>query len=283
MITHLTLTCADGVTLPATALRAAESSRGAVVIAPALGVPRRFYQKFAAFLQQQGYDTLCFDYRGVDGAGAEVPADQIQLADWGRQDLQAALSAVQAQFRPHRMFLVGHSIGGQVPGLATAAVELDALVLVAASAPHPARYLLRDRMRIELMWRVLVPLLGRGRMFPARKLGFASVDLPASVMRQWADWGLSPDYLFDARHRLDTRAYASLQAPMLSFSFADDAYASRAAVEALHAHYPAAKIEHRHLERSAEQTYGHFGYFRESQRDRLWRDTADWLAAQISS
>ncbi len=282
MTATLTLTCADGVTLPATVLRAAERPRGAVVIAPALGVPRRFYQKFAAFLQLEGYDTLCFDYRGIDGAGAEVAADQIKLADWGRQDLQAALLAARTELQAPRLFLVGHSVGGQIPGLAAGAGELDAMVFVAASAPYPRRYALKDRMQIEFMWRVLVPLLGRGRTFPARKLGFASVDIPSSVMRQWAAWGLSPGYLFDARHRIDIGAYARLKQPILSFSFADDGYASKAAVEALHAHYPAAHIEHRHLERQAGHTYGHFGYFREAQRDGLWRETADWLSAQAA-
>ncbi len=274
------LKCEDGVTLPASWTRAQHAARGAVVIAPALGVPRRFYAKFAAFLSERGYDTLCFDYRGIAGAGAELLPAQIELADWGRQDLQAALVAAREQLKPRRLYLVGHSIGGQIPGLAPASETLDGLVLVAASAPHPSRYALRDRLRIELMWRVLVPLLARGARFPARKLGFASVDLPSPVVRQWAAWGLRPEYLFDARHGLDTRRYAQLALPVLSFSFADDGYASKAAVEALHRHYSAARITHRHIERVSGTSYGHFGYFRESQRETLWSETAEWLEGQ---
>lgn len=276
------LTCADGATLPATIQRARDGdpgSRPAVVIAPALGVPRRFYLKFAAYLGDRGYDSLCFDYRGIEGAGREIDLADVRLEHWGERDLQAALLAARARFGDGPLYLVGHSIGGQIPGLAAASETLAGLVLVAASAPYPARYPLRDRLQIELMWRVLVPLLGRGRLFPARKVGFASIDLPGSVVRRWRDWGLTPDYLFDARHGLDTTRYARLTLPLLAWSFSDDSYASRAAVEALLAHYPAARLTHRHVDPKPGQVLGHFGYFRESQRDTLWRETADWLEA----
>lgn len=273
------LSCADGVQLPATIERAPDTSRGSVVIAPALGVPRRFYAKFATALAARGYDTLCFDYRGVGEAAKALPPAEVVLADWGRQDLEAALAAARQSFAPTRRFLIGHSIGGQLPGLAPTAQGLDGMVFVAASAPHPSRYALRDRLRIELMWRVLVPLLGRGAIFPARRLGFASTDLPSSVVRQWAAWGLKPDYLFDPVHGLDLRGYAGLRQPVLAYSFADDGYASRAAVEALHPHYPAVRLEHRHVSPPAGQAIGHFGYFKETQRERLWRETADWLDA----
>ena len=279
------LNCADGVTLPATIQRAQDGDAGsqpAVVIAPALGVPRRFYAKFATYLGERGYDTLCFDYRGIEGAGAEIDLADVRLEHWGERDLQAALLAAREHCGAGPLFVVGHSIGGQIPGLAAASESLKALVLIAASAPHPSRYPLRDRLQIELMWRVLVPLLGRGRVFPARKVGFASIDLPGSVVRQWRDWGLTHDYLFDRRHGLDTTRYARLAQPLLAYSFSDDAYASRTAVEALLAHYPAARIEHRHATPAAGRALGHFGYFRESQRDTLWRETADWLDAQGS-
>lgn len=275
------LQCADGVALNASWWRCApETNRATVVVAPALGVPHGFYARYGAYLNTRGFDVLSFDYRGVAGSGKGIDDSQVRLEHWGERDLQAALIAARASAGDAPVFVVGHSIGGQIPGLAAASVSLSGLVLVAASAPYPARYRWRDRLQIELMWRVLVPLLGRGRRFPARRLGFATVDLPGSVMRSWRAWGLTPDYLFDARHGLDTRRYAALAQPLLAYSFSDDSYASRAAVEALLVHYPAARIEHRHVEPPVGKALGHFGYFRESQRDSLWRETADWLERQ---
>ncbi len=283
MSEEIELQCEDGVTLPATVWRAAPDNkpRRAVVIAPALGVPRRFYSKFAAALAQAGYSVLVFDYRGIEGAGKQVAARDLQLAHWGQRDLQAALRYARSQLQADRLALVGHSIGGQLPGLAPDAQQVDAFVLVAASLPHGSRYGLRDRLQIELLWRVFVPLLGRGERFPARRIGFASIDLPGRIVREWAAWGSSRDYLFDARFSLDTRSYAGIKAPLLSYSFADDSYASKIAVEALNARYRGATQTHRHIERVPGKTYGHFGYFRESQRDTLWRETLEWLAAAL--
>ncbi|HEY0975363.1 MAG TPA: alpha/beta fold hydrolase [Solimonas sp.] len=279
-MTELLLRCEDGATLKADVIRSTTSpTRGAIVIAPALGVPRAFYTRYAAYLASRGYHALLFDYRGIGGSGAEIDLAEVRLEHWGERDLQAALIAARREFGVGPLYLVGHSIGGQVPGLSPASEGLSGLVLVAASAPHPSRYRLRDRLPIEFMWRVLVPLLGRGRVFPARKVGFASVDLPGSVVRRWRDWGLTRDYLFDGRHGLDTARYARLHQPVLAYSFADDAYASREAVSALLAHYPAARIEHRHVEPMAGKRLGHFGYFRDSQRDTLWAQTVDWLSA----
>lgn len=276
------LPCEDNILLKASLWSVPDdAARAVVVVAPALGVPHGFYARYASYLNTRGFDVLSFDYRGIAGSGAGIDVDDIELAHWGTRDLQAALQGAHAQADGRPVLLVGHSIGGQIIGLAGASEALAGLVLVAASAPHPSRYPWRDRLGIELMWRVLVPLFGRGRQFPARRLGFASLDLPGSVMRRWRQWGLSRDYLFDARHGLDVQRYARLDQPLLAYSFTDDRYASRAAVEALLEQYSAARIEHRHVAPASGKSLGHFGYFRESQRDTLWRDTADWLERQL--
>jgi predicted alpha/beta hydrolase len=283
MTEEIELQCEDGVTLPATVWCVSPDGkpRRAVVIAPALGVPRKFYSKFAAALAQAGYSVLLFDYRGIDGAGKQVATRDLRLAHWGQRDLQAALRYARSQLQADKLALIGHSIGGQLPGLAPEAQKVDAFVMVAASLPHGSRYGLRDRLQIELLWRVFVPLLGRGDRFPARRIGFASIDLPGPIVREWAAWGSSKDYLFDPRFGLDTSAYAKFKVPLLSYSFEDDGYASRIAVEALNARYSAAKQTHRHISREPGKTYGHFGYFRESQRATLWRETLEWLAAAL--
>ena len=62
----------------------------------------------------------------------------------------------------------------------------------------------------------------------------------------------------------------------------DDAFAPVAAVQALLELYPSSKAELRRV-RPAEvgaKSIGHFGFFRESFRDTLWREAADWLETQ---
>jgi predicted alpha/beta hydrolase len=274
----LSIRCADGVELAAT--RHAGGDRAAVLIAPALGVPRRFYDSFAQYLAGRGFDVLSFDYRGLGESGRDCDPAAIRLADWARLDLAAALRWLWEHTPASRRVLLGHSLGGQLPGLTPESEGLNAIIAIGASAPYPRLYPLVPRLRMLLLWRVLVPLLTRGRShFPARRIGFSSVDVPAGAMRDWARWGLRPEYLFDPALGLDTARYAQLALPLLAYSFADDDYAVRPAVDALLQRYAAARIDHRHIGRPRDGRIGHFGYFHPRMRDSLWRDTADWLEA----
>jgi predicted alpha/beta hydrolase len=196
----LMIRCADGVELAAT--RHAGGDRAAVLIAPALGVPRRFYDSFAQYLAGRGFDVLSFDYRGLGESGRGCDPAAIRLADWARLDLDAALRWLWEHTAASRRVLLGHSLGGQLPGLAPESEGLNAMIAIGASAPYPRLYPLLPRLRMLLLWRVLVPLLSRGRShFPARRIGFSSVDVPAGPMRDWAGWGLRRNYLFDPATR----------------------------------------------------------------------------------
>jgi predicted alpha/beta hydrolase len=116
---------------------------------------------------------------------------------------------------------------------------------------------------------VLTSLCG---YFPSHRLGLGE-DLPAGVAREWARWCRSPAYMDDYL------GHAAFTSPMLALSFADDSFAPRRAVEALHRQYRAAAIEHRHVAPSdyGATRIGHFGFFKPGIPG-LWKETTDWLA-----
>lgn len=274
------LVCADGYPLSGRTF-APERSKAAVVVAGALGVPARFYSAYARTLAEQGFSVLTFDYRG---SGQSVPGPKrgrdIRMEDWGRLDINAALEWTLRQ-QPKKLFLVGHSAGGQLPGLATASEKLDGMIFVAASAPHLRHYPLKFWPTLGLTSYVMGPLLSMGRdNFPAKQTGLGSTTVAAGVVAQWTRWVRSRDYLFDKAHGIDTARYARLNAPVLSYCFADDSYATPAAVDALLHHYPRARIDRRVVPKAAHGVIGHFGYFRDQHKDSLWRETIHWLEAR---
>ncbi len=272
----VSVTCEDGIALSAT--RHDGGNRAAVLIAPALGVPRRFYDRYAQFLAGHGCDVLSIDYRGMGDSGRGCDLKQLRLADWGALDLDAGLRFLREHASGKPRVLIGHSLGGQLPGLTPESETLSAMVAVGASSPDPRLYPFKPRLRMEWLWRVMVPLLTRGRtMFPARRIGFSTMDIPAGPVRDWARWGLSRGYLFDPAHGLDTARYARLSMPLLAYSFSDDDYAVRAAVDALVVRYAAARVERRHVDAPPDNSIGHFGYFNARQRDALWAETVRWL------
>ena len=277
--TSLSLRCADGISL--SAREYAGGDAGTVVISAALGVPQKFYAAYAGWLAGQGYHVITCDNRGFGDSAAALRGGAVDLADWGRQDMEALLQ--RARSLNPRHFLVGHSIGCQIAGLASASAGLTGAVFVAGTAPHLRHYPWSQRLALALLWYGLVPGFTRGRdtVAPSR-LGLGKGPaLPVGAAAGWARWARSHDYLFSPQHGLDLSGYARVRAPILAWNSPDDPYAPRAAVEALLRRYPQARIERRGDEFT--RGVGHFGYFREAHRDTLWRRSADWLAQRTQT
>jgi predicted alpha/beta hydrolase len=277
---ELTLRCADGAQLPAT-LFVPESPARVLVMAAAMGVPRKVYRRFAEYLASRGTAVLSFDYRGIaDAALAAADPAATRLEDWGRLDIDAALAHAALEFPALPLLLAGHSCGGQLPGLAANAGKLKGLVFVAASAPRLSHWRGAARLGIELTARVVIPLATLGRWFPARRLGFSTIDIPAGVMRQWGQWLRGGRYLFSPQFGLELSRYRALAIPALAFSFADDRSAPRHSVDALLAEYPALALTRRHVAPAeiGVPAIGHLGFFREVFRDTLWAQAADWIS-----
>lgn len=258
-------TCADGERIAGDRF-AATAPKAQAVIAPAMGVPRGFYRRFAEYLAGRGVAVTTFDYRDRPGT---------RMADWGRLDLEAVLAAMDSA---PPAFLIGHSCGGQLVGLAPSCRRLAGLIFVAAQSAYWGHWRGRGRLGMWSLGHVLIPLLARGRHFPARRLGMFPIDPPAGVIADWGRWMRRPRYLFDPREGLDTTACRDLARPALVYGFDDDGYAPPAAIDALLTEYP--KLTATRRQTGPAETgaaVGHMGFFRESVRDTLWRPTADWL------
>jgi predicted alpha/beta hydrolase len=272
--------CADGFPLSATLYPGANGARRAVVIAAAMGVPRRFYTSFARYLAERGLTTLTFDYRGIaDSSQGPVPGAQIRMEDWGRLDIDSALSWMLREQKPAKTFLLGHSAGGQLAGLAPTSSKLTGLVFAAVSSAYWGHWRGPSRLGMLALMYGMVPALSAGRDFyPAKKGGLSTIPIPAGVTSQWSRWARRRGYLYDPAHKLDLANYRRLSQPLLAFQFDDDNYAPQSAHEAILAAYPNAAIQRRPVRaREHGGKVGHFGYFRDQHRDTLWRETADWL------
>lgn len=265
----------DGFGLAATFHRGAGPD--CVVVAGATGVRRQFYAPLARFLVARGFSVLTFDYRGVGGSRppGSLRGFAARMQDWGTHDLDAALAWAVDHAKPRRLLVVGHSVGGQLLGLAEHADLVDAAAFVGSQSGYWGHWPLATRAGIGILWFALIPglspLLGR---FPSRRLGLGE-DLPRGVAEQWARWGRDTDYLLrgDARRRAQ---YAQLRLPILMLSIDRDFYAPHAAVDALAGFYEGATVERRRLAKTP--TTGHFTVFRPGD-PQVWSGIADWLAA----
>ena len=241
-----------------------------VVMAPATGVLKQFYRHLAVYLQKWGATVLCFDYRGTGGSRPHsLRGFEAKFSDWGLLDLAGVLRWVREAHNPDKLFIVGHSAGGQVAALADEPV--DGMVTLSSQSGYWKYQGGNQKYAVCFYMYVVFPLLSYlfGYM-PWSKLDKAE-DIPKGVALEWARWCRDPDYLHGDKS-LPLERYQRFQAPVLAYSIEDDAWGSKRSVDAMMQYYP--NVERRHL--VLERRLGHFGYFRPGNED-LWKDIAEFF------
>lgn len=271
----------DGYPLSATLCApAGKAPVAAVIINPATGVPKEYYAPFARFLAEHGYLAVAYDYRGMGASlTGTMKTFRGRMSEWGEKDFTGVIDAISAQFPGIPLLCVGHSVGGQLVGLAANNHKLDAVLSVAGQVGYWRLWQGKDKLKSWLNFFVLIPLLTRiFGYYPGSKVGAG--DLPSGIARQWARWCRNRHFIVDDKGRPLREHFDAYRGRMLFYSFFDDGlFAPRAAVEALRKYYRHAHTEHRHFDDQSTggRAVGHFGFFRPTFRRTLWRDALEWL------
>ncbi|TLX61130.1 alpha/beta hydrolase [Stutzerimonas nosocomialis] len=271
----------NGHTLSSYWYPASGPARGAVIIAPAMGVKQRFYADFASWLAERGYLVVTFDYLGM-GRSRSVPLRtlQVDILDWGRHDCSAVLATVADAAGDLPLYWIGHSVGAQILPLVKGHDRLTRIVTIAAGSGYWRENSPQIRRKAWLLWHGLAPLLTAvAGYFPGDRIG-AVGDLPAGVIRQWRRWCLHPEYLVGIEGEPVRQAFAAVRTPLTSLSFTDDEMMSARNTESLHGFYSGApKTMHRIAPVDVGATrIGHFGFFRRGFADNLW---SPWLLPEL--
>lgn len=274
--------CRDGVRLGGHLWRGLDGGvAGTVIINPATGVLARYYHRYARFLAGHGFDVLTYDYRGI---GASRPEHLRRCAyrwrDWGELDFDAAIRFTQERHTAGPLLIVGHSVGGFLPGLAETAPLIDRMLTVGAQYAWWGDYAPRQRLGLFLKWHLAMPaataLCG---YFPGRRLGWLE-DLPAGVANEWSFRGPR----FERSHPRDERPavlarMAAVTAPILAIVVSDDELGTVPAICRTLDYYTLAPRKAVLLKRAdyGLQAIGHFNLFRDSHAAGFWTDTLLWL------
>lgn len=248
------------------------------VVAPATGVPQRYYHAFATWLATRGYAVLCFDYRGMGAQGTAV--GRTGMREWVRHDLSGALASAQAraaQKDPKLPLLwVGHSLGGNGLPLVQGLEHIHAVVTLGSQFGYwklwPRGW---HRQVTRLFFGRWVPLCVRlaGKL-PGWALGGGEA-LPAAAALDWSRWGMSPGYFRDDPACANWYQPDQFRGHMQMWSIDDDkTFGPTAAVDALAACFAtsAGQVERLHLypHDVGRKTIGHFGVFQRSAAAEIW-------------
>lgn len=264
---------ADGYAVAARFFAPEIEPRAAVLLAPALGVPQRFYAPIAEWLAREGFLVATFDYRGIGRSRrSSLRRLRVDLRDWARLDCGAVLQSLEERSEGAPLIWVGHSLGGQILPFVPGVERLSRAITIGTGSGYWRENALPLRRYVWMLWYVLMPaatwLCG---YFPGKRLRMIG-DLPKGVALQWRRWCLHPEYAVgaerDARHR-----FAAVRAPVTAVSFTDDEFMSEQNTASLHAFYVNARVTRKRLAPAdvGLRRIGHFGFFREAHCDQLWR------------
>lgn len=277
----LELVAADGYRLAAQLWPAVGEAEAVAVINPATAVKAEYYHRYAAFLAEHGLAALTYDYRGIGASrrGCLRRWRQISKLDWGRLDCDAALRHARRSFPGRPLYLVGHSIGGLLLGLAPSAGLVERALTVGAQYAYWRDYG-PGKPLMWLRWHLLMPLLTAVcGYFPARRLGWHE-DLPAAAAYEWARRPATLEAAYGVCPGEGVlRHFAEMCGDLLAIGVEDDPFGTPAALERLLAYYHNARRQHVRIAPAeiGVAAIGHFAWFNSRFRDTLWQESLTWL------
>ncbi len=273
----LTIPARDGYELAATLYEGAQPSKRFILINSATAVPRQFYKSFASYLVEQGFSVLTYDYRGINGSRPKkLRGFKAKMRDWALQDMAGVIDWMKNIYEPKQLFLIGHSVGGQVAGMLDNVSDVDGMVTLSAQSGNWRYQGGNQKLAVLLHSYISLPLL-------ATLVGympwswFGGEDLPKTVAVEWAGWCRNKDYILGDKS-LPLERYDEFSAPVLAYSIADDNWGTAKSVDMMMRAYPNRTRRHVSPKEAGLKSLGHFGFFRPTAKP-LWGDTVNWLNA----
>ncbi len=246
------------------------------------GIASRYYDRFAAFLAENGVPTLVYDYRGIGRSRPHsLRGFNASVEDWGSKDCASALSWLHDRFPEAKVLVVGHSIGGFVTGFVTNGALIDKMLFVGAHTGYWLDYSPTARPMMLLLWHLLMPAItSLFGYFPGKQLHLLE-DLPRGVALEWARrlkpefwWNLKKsDGTPDIGRRQDLLArFAGIHASVVAVRLTDDPFATEQATKRLGQLFVNAPVVRLVLSPTdaGGQSIGHFGFFDSRFQSTLW-------------
>jgi len=279
--TDIKIECIDEYTIAASVYFPKQPIKGAILIGPATGIKRQFYQKFSAFLAQHGYGVLTFDNRGIgESLIGDIKHSDASLQCWGEKDMTAALEQLKLSFPGTKYHLVGHSAGGQLVGLMSNASDLTSMYNFACSSGQLSNMRLSYRVKAHFFMNFFIPL--SNTIFGHTKSQWLGMGepLPSTVAKQWRKWCNGAGYVRTAFDKtIFKHHYNELSMESVWLNASDDDIANKLNVADMLSVFPQLKAEEITLDPKKHnlKEIGHMKFFSQKS-EKLWRHTLDWLA-----
>ncbi|MFC3902606.1 Predicted alpha/beta hydrolase [Acinetobacter marinus] len=284
MFEKIQFTCADGYVLQGRFFpKQKDSTQLPILIGSATGIKQGFYQAFATWLSEQGYDVMTFDFRGIgDSLYEPVAKSKAFIHQWGQLDLVAAIDKLCQLSNVSQIHLIGHSAGGQLLGLAQNYQKVKSVVAVAGSSGNTKGLGGKTKFLGPIMFNVIFPVSSFFKGYAATHFIGMGENLPKGVGAEWREYCNKGGYATNAIGKTVFEDFHSeIRSPITAVHALDDEIATKHNVQDLLRTYPNSTTKMISL---APKQYGlshigHMAMFKPSHQQ-LWSIIADQLHAQ---
>lgn len=271
---NITIICTDNYPLSARFYPAqTQKPSTAILICPATGITKIFYDALAQWLTSQGHPVLTFDFRGIgESLHGKLKDSNASIQDWGQLDIPAAIDTLLQKTNKDRVTLIGHSAGGQLLGITPNHAKVEKLIAIAGSTGHVKGLKGRTKTLAPLMFKVIFPVSNAFRGYGATKFLGMGENLPKNVAKQWAQFCSKPGYVINAiGQTIFEDFHKEVNTPITVLWASDDEIATEANVKDLLRLYPNADT---HMIEIVPKQYehhsiGHMQMFKKSHQN-IW-------------
>ncbi|WP_426484136.1 alpha/beta fold hydrolase [Flavobacterium sp. 2] len=244
-----------------------------VIIASATGVKQNYYYNFATFLSDNNYSVYTFDYGGIgDSKSGPLSKFSTTATNWAENDFESVIKHVKAKNPNSKLFIITHSIGGQLIGLVPSNNLFDGVIMVASQSGSWIHWKGFDRLKMQFLWYALIPSFSRIFNYLPSSHITRMEDLPKGMALEWAKWCKKPNYHFDCIKNVKEN-YDQIKCKIKSYSIDNDFYATVSAIDWIASQFKKSEVTRVHLkaEEFGVKDIGHFGFFRSQFKENIWQ------------
>jgi predicted alpha/beta hydrolase len=275
---RITVVAADGRKLSARWLQGENAFEHSVLFIPAFAAPQAYLQCFAAYLAQNGWGVMTFDYRGIGASKDDRLDSSVTVDDWVNLDIPAVVHEIKFRTKTQFLAVIAHSVGGQLFGQSPVRQEIDGALFISAQRGIPKLFKGMARLRIQYAYTVFPILIRIFGKLPISKWTLPQ-DCPNQALLQWMRWGRTGIFTDINDVNVEQR-FADYKGSLTTITIADDQeYASAASVESLEHLYLGANIVQKMISPNEYglDKIGHFGFFHRRAPQALWSQVEIWL------
>ncbi len=271
---RITITTSDKIDLNGLLYEPKQAAKGAILINPGLGIPKEFYQKYAAFVAQKGYVSLVYDYRGIAASGKNTKNKKaINLRNWGIIDMVATIDYLHQNYPQQKIYFIGHSIGGQVAGLAKNYHLIERFIFIATTHGYWPLFNFPLNLFSAFMWYLHIPITANLFGYMPPSLTYRGIRMAKGVALEWAAWSRKKNYIAHYFGKnIITNFYEKIIQNIDLIRFEDDPIAIPKTVSAMMAYYKNASIKIHSVDpkKIGKKRVGHSGFFSEKLGESFW-------------